>query len=257
MSSQPELQNIDRMDHRIFEFSLQQRDEIICSESLFDQSSLQPNELSNELTYLSKRRIKTHLHAITLSDYIRQGIIPRGLRWQKEPMLGQRTDDFCDRWCAILNKCSFDLMTLLVDHLKKQLDDLDNQIDEKKSALLEMAPNDDKIKEVLKANEEMQKKLAKEIKETKIRKFNRDKKDALEGKIYLWRSTEKRQNRSQREDLSSDQLSTASSSSFLSNTSMYERNKGKRLQQRSRGAPHGGGRGQRPWTRSRVHHQKI
>lgn len=147
-----------------FEYSEQQRNEIICKESLFDQTASNTKEILDQLHLLTRRRTKVNLHAITLSDYIRQGIIPRGLRWQKEPMLRKKTDDFCDRCCAILNKCSFDLM-----------------------------------------------------------KFNRDKKDTMEGHVYFWRNTsvddppQTTVRQEQANDLpSSDQFSSASSSSFLS-----------------------------------------
>ena len=65
-----------------FEYSQRERDKIIISESLFDMPGGN-SDLSKELLHLSKRQTRTHLHIVTLSDYVRQGIIPRGLRWQK------------------------------------------------------------------------------------------------------------------------------------------------------------------------------
>lgn len=207
---------------RTFEYSSQQREEIICTESLFDQTSQQTPEISDELQNLSKRRVKIHLHAVTLSDYVRQGIIPRGLRWQKEPMLGQKSEEFHDQWCAILNKCSFDLMTLLIADSKRELDELDGLITEKKKLLSKTIKNQTQFNELLKQNQELEDKLAKETKERKIRKFNRDKKDAMENNIYHWRNPERKMRkrrpmmRQPPEYFSSDQLSSASSSSFLS-----------------------------------------
>ncbi|XP_052379520.1 uncharacterized protein LOC127931352 [Oncorhynchus keta] len=129
-----------------------------------------------------------HLHIVTLSDYMRQGNIPRGLRWQKEPSLGQRTDDFCEPWCAILNKCSIDLMTLIVDQLKKDFIEMDNTIKDKCTAL-QIAVNDDGIfNELMKTNQAL---LSTEIKELKIKKFNQDKKDKAEDKVYFWRNPDK------------------------------------------------------------------
>ena len=65
-----------------FEYSQRERDNIIISESLFDMPGGN-SDLSKELLHLSKRQTRTHLHIVTLSDYVRRGIIPRGLRWQK------------------------------------------------------------------------------------------------------------------------------------------------------------------------------
>jgi hypothetical protein len=56
-----------------------------------------------------------------------QGIIPRGHRWQIEPSLVQR-------WCAILNTCSIDLMTLIVDQLKRDFIEMDNNSSETHSS---------------------------------------------------------------------------------------------------------------------------
>jgi hypothetical protein len=65
-----------------FEYSQRVRDKIIISESLFDMPGGN-SDLPKELLHLSKCQTRTHLHIVTLSDYARQGIIPRGLRWQK------------------------------------------------------------------------------------------------------------------------------------------------------------------------------
>nr|XP_046219858.1 uncharacterized protein rsph1 isoform X2 [Oncorhynchus gorbuscha] len=149
------------------------------------------SDLSKELLHLSECQTRTHLHIVTLSDYVRQGIIPRGLRWQKDPSLGQRTDDFCERWCAILNKCSIGLMTLIVDPLKNDFIEMDNTIEEKRTAL-QGAVNDDGIfNELMKTNYALQNKLSTELKELKIKKFNQDEKGKAEDKVDFWRNPDK------------------------------------------------------------------
>lgn len=212
-----------------FAYSQKEVENILVTDSLFVSALNDQTDISLDLSNLSKRRTKTYLHVVTLSDYVRQGVIPRGLRWQKEPMLGNRTAEFCDRWCAILNKCSFDLMTLLVEHLKQDLTAIDAAIERMTVSLRDSIQNETERNQVLKANEENQEKLSKEIREIKIKKFNRDKKDCAEGNVYYWRNPERKSRpRSQRtvhsrgdfhstlDNLSSD-LSTASSSSFLVN----------------------------------------
>lgn len=177
-----------------------------------------------------------HLHTVTRSDYVRQGIIPRGLRWQKEPSLGQRTDDFCERWCAILNKCSIDLMTLIVDQLKKDFSEMDNTIKDKRTAL-QIAVNDDGIfNELMKTNQALQDKLSTEIKELKIKKFNQDKKDKAEDKVYFWRNPDKggpapphgrrRSDDTYFDPPPSDQHSTTSASSASSGSFFIQRETG-------------------------------
>ncbi len=74
---------------KTFTFSQSERDGILTTESLFDSSFGENLDTPVELNDLSKRRTRTYLHMVTLSDYVRHGIIPHGLRWQKEPMLGR------------------------------------------------------------------------------------------------------------------------------------------------------------------------
>ncbi|KAL7406196.1 hypothetical protein ABVT39_015110 [Epinephelus coioides] len=115
---------------------------------------------------------------------------------------------------------------------------------------------------ILKANEEMKEKLSKEIKEMKIKKFNRDKQDAREGNIYHWRNPERSPKRrpaghQQTDQFSSDQLSSASSSSFLSNRAREQ--PGMSIRRKGRGkekAVHDVERREKPWTRSRAHQWK-
>ena len=148
----------------LYEYTQGQRDNIIVTESIFDdvpQGTATNDDLVRKFTNLTYTKIKTHLHIVTLSDYIRQQVIPEGLRWQKEPTLGKRTDEFCDRWSAILNKCSMDLMTLIVEQLKKDVIENKAMI-ETTQASLRAAVNDDRQFETLVAsNLELQQKLTK------------------------------------------------------------------------------------------------
>ena len=58
---------------------------------------------------------------------------------------------------------------------KKDLDELDKSIGEKKLSLSQAIRNEEKFNDPLKANQDMQDKPSREIKEMKIKKFNRDK----------------------------------------------------------------------------------
>lgn len=57
--------------------------------------------------------------------------MPRGLRLRKFPAYGG-TDktDFKNKWEAILNKCSFDLMLLLIEEANKDKEILKSEIDQ-------------------------------------------------------------------------------------------------------------------------------
>lgn len=64
----------------------------------------------------------------TLSDYWREKMIPRGLRMKKFPSFGFADPEFKHKWEAILNKCSLDLMLLLIEEAKKQKLQTQNKI---------------------------------------------------------------------------------------------------------------------------------
>lgn len=260
-----------QIQSQMFAYSQKDIENILVTDSLFSQpGEANHTEMGSELFNLTTRRTKTYLHIVTLSDYVRQGVIPRGLRWQKEPMLGNKTADFCDRWCAILNKCSFDLMTLLIDNLKQDLAVIDATITAKITSLNDSIQNETERNDILKNNEEQMKKLSNDIKEIKIKKFNRDKKDLSEGNVYYWRNPERRTRpRSLRKvrprgdlhstlDNSSD-MSTTSSSSFLISrphvTAQQQRGRGRGRGRPPKAARDAGSRGnleETRWTRARA-----
>lgn len=60
------------------------------------------------------------MHGSTLSEYWRNKKIPRGLRIQKAPTLGKSDENFVKRWGEILNKCSLDLMLLIIDQVSTE-----------------------------------------------------------------------------------------------------------------------------------------
>lgn len=85
----------------------------------------------SDLKNLKEKECKLELNATTLSDYWRKGLIPRGLHIKKFPPYGgQDRTDFKNKWEAILNKCSFDLMLLLIEESKKYVQDVQVQTDE-------------------------------------------------------------------------------------------------------------------------------
>jgi hypothetical protein len=64
-------------------------------------------------------------------------------------------EDLCESWCAILNKCSIDLMILIVDQLNKDCIEMDNTIEENRTAL-QGDVNDGIFNELMKTNQALQ-----------------------------------------------------------------------------------------------------
>lgn len=55
-------------------------------------------------------------------------MIPKGLRLNKFLSFGYDNLEFKDKWEAILNKCSLDLILLLIEEVRKQKSVLQSQI---------------------------------------------------------------------------------------------------------------------------------
>lgn len=173
-----------------FEYSEEDYDRIILKESIFDEvgtSDLRESEaLSQKLYNLQEREIKQHMHAVTLSDYLRKKIIPRGLRLQKSPALGQESPAFCQRWCEILNKCSFDLMALVISEITQQMETTRAEC-KQTEARLKAVTEKKKFTEIKKELERHRADCAEELRNLKKSKFARDLDDYKQNKVYFWK----------------------------------------------------------------------
>lgn len=215
-----ELNSIPEDLTNSFEFTTDDYERIILKDSLFDETetglATNTDLFVRSLKKLTIRETKQYLHAVTLSDYFRKKIIPRGLRIQKlSPASGLNGPMFLDRWCEILNKCSLDLMTLVIqetsdqlaktkDEIKDLTDKLDNELKEDKR----------KLEEIKKELEQLKEKCHNEIIVTKREKFQRDTRDYASGNIYFWRNRDSTQPKTHR-----GAKTHAPSASWLSSTS--------------------------------------
>lgn len=77
--------------------------------------------LFQRLEKAKKTEVRNELHGSTLSHYFRNKRIPRGLRIDKEPTIGREDEAFCKKWCEITNKCSLDLMLLVIEHTNAEI----------------------------------------------------------------------------------------------------------------------------------------
>ncbi|XP_018109245.1 uncharacterized protein LOC108711745 [Xenopus laevis] len=83
--------------------------------------SLGAKEAYHELLRLKKKEIELHLHGVSLSDYYRENKVPMGFRINNTPTLGRNNADFCRRWCQVLDRCSLDLMLLVIEEVGREL----------------------------------------------------------------------------------------------------------------------------------------
>lgn len=126
------------------------------------------------------------LHASTLTQYCEDSHIPRGLRIQKGPSLFEEREEFRNKWIAILNKCSFDLILLIIEESLKDTEKLTQDIelleDKLKKSSREMESFNKKMEELRNKISSFESKT----KETKIKKLQRDGRDYLQNQVYKW-----------------------------------------------------------------------
>lgn len=78
-------------------------------------------EIFAEWERLKRKEIDLDLHGVFLSDYYRAKRIPRGFRIHNVPTIGRSNPDFCKKWIGVLNRCSFDLMILVLEEVSGDL----------------------------------------------------------------------------------------------------------------------------------------
>lgn len=138
-----------------------------------------------QLEFSLRRQLNQRLHASTLVQYHRARRIPRGLRLAIKPMLFRfnQNKEFMERWYSVLNKCSLDLILLLIQELTKVIKEISEEISVLKTDLTERMDSEDWEK----ALQEINKKLdtyEKELQEGKLRKYKRDTLDYKLNEVY-------------------------------------------------------------------------
>lgn len=169
-------------------FTTEQGKNIIVKDTLFseDAESVATNHASlNDLKRLLEKDKKLELHAITLSDYWRKEMIPRGLRINKFPSFGKDSPDFKKKWEAILNKCSMDLMLLLIENAKAQRAEIDERLAEVKPVVFSNLAHTE-ADELEKKLRDSINELASTLTKHKLVKFKRDQQDYDEENVYSW-----------------------------------------------------------------------
>lgn len=187
-----------------FSYTPEEGRQIISTSSLLEELDSTPSPDPDieknflDLKDLMIKDIKLDLHGITLSDYWRKNQIPRGLRLRKFPANG-RTDNtiFRNKWEAILNKCSFDLMLLLIEESKKDREALKSEIEDLQKTVAQHE-DQEHLKNLEKKMKEDLEQFTQKLKQEKIRNFKRDDMDYKTGNVYTWKKqTYKRRDSSQ------------------------------------------------------------
>lgn len=166
-----------------FEFSNEDAERILIPcETLGINMSSEEGKLRLERLYQKETRLL--MHGSTLSEYWRNKRIPRGLRIQKAPTIGKSNEDFTKRWGEILNKCSLDLMLLIIDHVSTDAQQVKTEIEILQEELQnklghEFSSMESSIKDSLHKYKE-------KLHATKLKKYKRDTDDYLRKEVYEW-----------------------------------------------------------------------
>ena len=137
------------------------------------------------MTYLERKDIRLKWHEIALSEYWRNKQIPRGLRINKKPTLGNQDPEFRKKWEQILNKCSMDLMLLIIEQSKQESSKIKTELQELKTTLrnnmdtTSFTTMETELKQELAGFED-------QLKAYKIKKYERDAEDYRRGSVYDW-----------------------------------------------------------------------
>lgn len=170
-----------------FEFSQRDYEEIFDGgEDLMMPRDGTSDDMVKKLDHLSQKEVRLDLHRKTLCNYYARKIIPRGLRIQKQPTLCKDNEQFSKRWTEILNKCSIDLMALIVNEIKSDLVKIRKDIETTTSELLEKVTDIAKCNETIENIKKMQKELEAKLTANKQKKFQRDEADYKNKEVYFW-----------------------------------------------------------------------
>ncbi|CAJ0964531.1 unnamed protein product [Ranitomeya imitator] len=163
----------------------------ILARSTFNSDFLKitPREIrGRDLERELRHFINIELHCATLTEYLREQRNPRGLRVPLRPTLFRDCSEYCTKYEHILNKCSFDIITLTIEHLQKAIAISSEAIKSIEAQLSSSGTPE----ELTTLRDQISKNIEKHRRETEERKrikFNRDTEDYERQQVYRWQDS--------------------------------------------------------------------
>lgn len=254
MSTVQDINKLTSNRASTFEFTQEDAENILIP-STFTDAALLTDDLTSKLERLQQKDARLILHGSMLSEYWRNKRIPRGLRIQKAPTLV-----FMQRWTDILNKCSLDLMLLIIEQVKKELNDLQAEIKHTEDALKSKCGQDfTQIDQSLKTWVGQYKDKLQSI---KLSKYKRDTLDYQRNKVYRWQQPEEQRTQQRQNYISSgteseypdSDTSLNNQQPFLGHQQQGQRSGAEGGRSRPRNLGRSRGRAQTPWNRTPTAH---
>ncbi|XP_077127795.1 uncharacterized protein LOC143783267 [Ranitomeya variabilis] len=185
----------------------------ILAQSTFSSDFLKipPRETrGRDLERALRHQVNTELHCATLSEYLRVKRIPRGLRVPLRPTLFSDCSDYCLKFEQILNKCSFDLITLTLEHLHKAIEKNVANIRSIETQLSATGTTEE-LKTLRTQIQERVDLHKRDTENRKRSKFSRDTIDYETNQVYRWHDNSTSRRQSSRNQRSTTDYSTSGS----------------------------------------------
>lgn len=183
MTTFQEVNSITNNCASTFEFSQEDAERILMP-SDFLGGSMSCDEFRVKLERLRQKETRKLMHGTTLSEYWRNKKIPRGLRMQKAPTIGMDDENFVKRWGEILNKCSLDLMLLIIEQCSTEAQQIKAEIQTQETLLKEMSGSDFSALEA--AINESTNHYRQKLHAMKLKKYKKVTDDYLRNEVYEW-----------------------------------------------------------------------
>lgn len=167
-------------------------------------------QLTRKLEKSLQQLTSMELHEITLAEYHKSQLIPRGLRVRIVPTLFAQNEDYKKRFTQIINKCSFDLITLTVEFLQLERLSISKEVNALELQLSVLLGHEEFLKTKIVLDEKI-KTHRKVIEARKRAKMDQDRDDYSNNRVYNWTESNRFRTRF-RNSQQGQQLSTSNSS---------------------------------------------
>ena len=158
-------------------------------ENFEDTTAVNLEQGFKQLKNVMDKQIRVWWDIATLEKYKQAHITPRRLRWDVGPNDGLTEDGLTQAWYNFFNGCENKLLDIIIDRRKIKLNKIETTINGLKESMTPHISTDDFSTRAKKLQDFLSK-LDNEIKTKKVKKYQRDKKDYLAGKIYSWQEND-------------------------------------------------------------------
>ncbi|XP_075684603.1 uncharacterized protein LOC142759747 [Rhinoderma darwinii] len=142
-------------------------------------------DIKRNLEFESRRLINVELHLLTLGQYYRNNMIPRGMRILLKPTMHMQHEEFRNKNEQLASKYALETILLNMDFLQRDLRSLRVKVQDLENTLKTLVQTDDFNVHMEKLRMTLNK-VRMDIEETKKKKWFRDQTDYSMGRVYTW-----------------------------------------------------------------------